>query len=66
MAVANSDVEIAKELMDRAWREHLDEHAQEAAELVIDFREDSMTCPACLTAFATGPTECPECGLFLG
>ena len=52
--------------MDRAWREHLDEHAQEAAELVIDFREDSMTCPACLTAFATGPTECPECGLFLG
>jgi rubrerythrin len=37
-----------------------------AAAAVIDFDAPEMTCPACGFAFATGPKECPDCGLFLG
>jgi hypothetical protein len=33
---------------------------------VVDFNAEEMTCPACGHTFATGPTECPDCGLFLG
>ena len=34
--------------------------------VVADFNEPVMTCPACLTRFATGPLACPDCGLGLG
>lgn len=37
-----------------------------AADAVVDFNAADMTCPACATTFATGPSECPDCGLFLG
>ncbi len=37
-----------------------------AADAVINFDAAEITCPACGTSFATGPTECPDCGLFLG
>ena len=37
-----------------------------AAEAVLNFDAEEMTCPACGTSFATGPAECPDCGLFLG
>ena len=33
---------------------------------VVDFNQEEMTCPACMHTFATGPKECPDCGLFLG
>lgn len=33
---------------------------------VVDFNASEMTCPACGHEFATGPSECPDCGLFLG
>lgn len=38
----------------------------EHEEVVVDFNQSEMTCPACLTTFATGPSECPDCGLYLG
>jgi predicted amidophosphoribosyltransferase len=34
--------------------------------VVVDFDQPTMTCPACLAEFDTGPRECPDCGLFLG
>lgn len=37
-----------------------------AADAVVNFDAAQMTCPACGTTFATGPSECPDCGLFLG
>ena len=42
------------------------EAEREAACIVLDFGAETMTCPACLTSFPTGPRECPDCGLFLG
>ena len=66
MAVADHEAASARTIMDDVWRQHLDDDAQQAAELVIDFRAETMTCPACLTTFPTGPVECPDCGLHLG
>ncbi|MCB9889704.1 MAG: hypothetical protein H6836_09005 [Planctomycetes bacterium] len=37
-----------------------------AADIVLDFGAPTMTCPACLAVFATGPDRCPDCGLFFG
>jgi len=37
-----------------------------AADIVLDFDAEEMTCPACLTTFATGPDRCPDCGLSFG
>jgi len=37
-----------------------------AADIVLDFDAEEMTCPACLTTFATGPDRCPDCGLAFG
>jgi hypothetical protein len=33
---------------------------------VIDLDAEEVTCPACQFTFATGPRECPDCGLFIG
>ena len=66
LAVASQDADRAKLALEASWMEHLDEAEREAACIVLDFGAEQMTCPACLTSFATGPRECPDCGLFLG
>jgi rubrerythrin len=33
---------------------------------VIDLNAAEVTCPACGHTFDTGPSECPDCGLFIG
>jgi hypothetical protein len=70
LAVAREDAPAAAEVFDRDWRAGLDD-AQLAAldaasRIVIDPDAAETTCPACLTTFATGPKQCPECGLGLG
>ena len=66
LAVASGDIDVAKATLDAHWLDHLDDAERDAANIVLDFGADEMTCPACLTTFATGPKECPDCGLFLG
>jgi hypothetical protein len=65
LAVASEDVARAKEVLEARWRDGLDEQQQAIADGVLDFNAAEMTCPACLTAFPTGPQACPECGLQL-
>ena len=66
LAVASQDLERAKLTLESSWMDQLDEAEREAACIVLDFGAETMTCPACLTSFPTGPRECPDCGLFLG
>lgn len=66
LAVASGDIDVAKATLEARWLDHLDDNEREAASIVLDFGAEEMTCPACLTTFATGPNECPDCGLFLG
>jgi rubrerythrin len=47
------------------WRRNASEAERRAAEAVIDHNAVEITCPACTTTFATGPTACPDCGLGL-
>ena len=56
----------AIEVLENEWKSGLSDEQLAAANSVIDFEAEEMTCPACLTTFATGPQECPDCGLFLG
>lgn len=65
LAVAADQVQAARQVLEAEWRALLDPDAQAATDLVLDFGAPEMTCPACLTTFATGPVECPECGLNL-
>jgi Zn finger protein HypA/HybF involved in hydrogenase expression len=68
--VASHDVGAFQEIYHNDWRRGLDQHQVEAAEaaasIYIDPEAAETTCPACMTTFATGPAECPECGLYLG
>lgn len=68
--VASPDVERCRELFASDWRSGLDADqlaaAEAAAAVVIDPSAAETTCPACLTTFKTGPTECPDCGLCIG
>jgi hypothetical protein len=70
LAVAREDAAAAAEVFERDWRSGLDPEQlaalEAAAQIVIDPDAPETTCPACLTKFATGPTQCPECGLGLG
>ncbi|MBI5503281.1 MAG: hypothetical protein HY899_00655 [Deltaproteobacteria bacterium] len=70
LGVARDDVQAAVAVMEGDWRAGLDPHQIEALEraahIVIDPDAAETTCPACLTTFATGPTECPDCGLRIG
>ena len=70
LVVAREDAAAAFAVFDSDWRRGLSEEqvaALEAASaIVIDPDAPETTCPACLTVFATGPTECPDCGLALG
>ena len=52
--------------MQRHLQSYISPEEQAAADCVINFDAAEMTCPACGTRFATGPSECPDCGLFLG
>jgi|GEM_PF-773587 len=70
LAVAADDLRAAMEVIDGDWRAGLDPHQIEALEraahIVIDPEAAETTCPACLATFATGPSECPDCGLRIG
>ena len=66
LAVASTDVQGAREALRDYHDRGLTDAERAAADLVLDFDADEMTCPACLTTFATGPQNCPDCGLFLG
>lgn len=65
LAVAGQDVNTSRSLLEEAWKAMLDD-PENHPDVVIDFSQEEMTCPACLTKFKTGPRECPDCGLFLG
>ncbi len=68
--MASHDVARCQEIFSDEWVSGLDEGQREAAaaaaDIVIDPSAPETTCPACLTKFATGPSECPECGLCIG
>ncbi len=66
LAVAGTDVDRAKATLESRWMNTLDDAERASADVVLDFGANEMTCPACMTRFATGPRECPDCGLFLG
>lgn len=66
LAVASEHADEVKGILEKRWRDSLEDSQVEAADIILDFGAEEMTCPACLTSFATGPKECPECGLFLG
>ena len=70
LAVAPHDVTACLEVFRNDWRSGLDPEQIAAADaadaITIDPDAPETTCPACLTRFATGPTECPECGLCIG
>ena len=70
LAVASTDARKSLEIFAEQWTSGLDEEqlaaARAAADIVIDPEAAETTCPACLTTFATGPAECPDCGLCLG
>lgn len=70
LEVAREDARAASEVFDRDWRASLDEEQiaalEAASDIVIDPDAAEITCPACLTTFATGPTACPGCGLCIG
>ena len=69
LAVSSADAQVAAEVFDRDWRAGLDDEQlaalDAASQIVIDPDAAETTCPACLTKFATGPSQCPECGLGL-
>jgi hypothetical protein len=70
LVVAREDAPAAFEVFDSDWRRGLSEEQlaalNAASSIVIDPDAAETTCPACLTTFPTGPTECPECGLSVG
>jgi len=66
LAVASQDIDSARLTLETNWMANLDDAEREVCSIVLDFGAEQMTCPACLTSFATGPRECPDCGLFLG
>jgi rubrerythrin len=65
LAVAGPELDHAQEVLASDWESLLDEPGASACG-VLDFSQPTMTCPACNTTFDTGPTECPDCGLFIG
>lgn len=67
LVVPREEATAAFSVFDEDWRRGLSDEqiaALEAASaIVIDPDAPETTCPACLTTFATGPVECPDCGL---
>ena len=70
LEIARSDAGAAAAVFEQDWRAGLDAEQiaalEAAAAIVIDPEAAETTCPACLTTFATGPMQCPECGLTIG
>ncbi|MFN2427594.1 MAG: hypothetical protein ABR587_14225 [Candidatus Binatia bacterium] len=70
LVVARENAEAALSVFNSDWRRGMSDEqvaAHEAASrVVIDPDAAETTCPACLTTFATGPAECPDCGLAIG
>jgi len=70
LAVASTEVDRCREIFADDWRSNLDDEQRAAVDaandIIIDPDAPETTCPACLTKFATGPTECPDCGLVIG
>ena len=66
LAVASDHAEQARVVMREYHDQGLTAAERAQGDIVVDFESEEMTCPACLTIFATGPTHCPDCGLFLG
>lgn len=70
LVVATGDVPAARAVFDSDWKRGMTAEQiaalEAAAALCTDPEAESMTCPACLTSFPDGPTECPECGLSIG
>jgi hypothetical protein len=67
LVVARDHVAEAMAVFDADWKRGLSPHQIAALEasagIVLDPDAPETTCPACLTTFATGPAECPDCGL---
>ena len=70
LAVAGSEVERARAVLQEFHDQGLTDAERAAANLVVDLDAEETTCPACLTTFATAGVgsdgQCPDCGLFLG
>jgi hypothetical protein len=70
LAVAREDAAAAFAVFDQEWRRGLSPEQiaalDAAAHIVLDPDAAETTCPACLTTFATGPSQCPDCGLTIG
>jgi hypothetical protein len=70
LVVARAEAPAALAVFDKDWRRGMSDEQIAALEasagIVIDPDAAETTCPACLTTFATGPAECPDCGLVLG
>jgi hypothetical protein len=70
LVVARENAPAALAVFDSDWRRGMSDEQiaalQAANEIVIDPDAAETTCPACLTTFATGPSECPDCGLVVG
>ncbi len=68
--MASSDADACREFFEHDWKSNLDDEqrvaAEAAADIIIDPSAPETTCPACLTTFPTGPSDCPECGLCIG
>lgn len=70
LVVAREDAAAAFDVLDADWRRGLTAEqiaALEAASAIVNDPDAAeTTCPACLTVFATGPADCPDCGLAIG
>ena len=69
LAVASTDADRARVALQEFYDRGLTEEQKQAADIVMDFDADELTCPACLATFLNtppnGPDRCPDCGLNL-
>lgn len=65
LAVPPEDAERAVAALQADWYRKATPEQRRAAAEVVDHNAPEITCPACGATFATGPTECPSCGLAL-
>ena len=65
LAVASEDAEKSLIALRADWHANASEEERRAAEQVVDHNSAEITCPACGDTFASGPPECPGCGLGL-
>lgn len=70
LVVATENAAAARVVFDSDWKRGMTAEQiaalEAAAAIAVDTNSDEITCPACLTSFPDGPTECPECGLSIG